>query len=417
MKTTLRVSLLCFALASTLGAESWPQWRGPNLNGVSGETNLPVRWSKTENIAWKLALPPLSGSTPIVWENRIFLSIADKEDLYLWCVDRRDGSVLWKRLLGGGNMKTRKENMSSPSPVTDGRHVWIITGTGILKAFDMTGNEVWSRDIPADYGPFGLNFGYASSPLLLEGSLYVQVIHGMNTRQSSYLLRIEAASGKTVWRVDRPSPARDESKDAYTTPTVARHAAGVEIVTSGADVVTGYDPDTGRELWRVLGLNPDDDNGYRIVASPVAIGDLIIAPSRQRPLLALRSGGRGDISTSHVMWSFAKGPDVPTPVSDGTYLYVVADNGVLTCLDVKSGKEVYRQRMRSSTYSGSPVLADGKIYVTNEDGVTIVVRAGPVFEVLAENNLDDYTLSSPAVSNGQIFIRTNEFLYAIAAGK
>jgi outer membrane protein assembly factor BamB len=198
---------------------------------------------------------------------------------------------------------------------------------------------------------------------------------------------------------------------------VARHAAGVEIVTSGADVVTGYDPDTGRELWRVLGLNPDDDNGYRIVASPVAIGDLIIAPSRQRPLLALRSGGRGDISTSHVMWSFAKGPDVPTPVSDGTYLYVVADNGVLTCLDVKSGKEVYRQRMRSSTYSGSPVLADGKIYVTNEDGVTIVVRAGPVFEVLAENNLDDYTLSSPAVSNGQIFIRTNEFLYAIAAGK
>jgi outer membrane protein assembly factor BamB len=417
MKTLLWRSLLCCAFASTLFAESWPQWRGPNLNGVSGETNLPVRWSKTENIAWKLQLPPLSGSTPIVWEDRIFLSVAEKEDLYLWCVDRQNGSVLWKRLLGGGNMKTRKENMSSPSPVTDGRHVWIITGTGILKAFDMTGREAWSRDIPQDYGPFGLNFGYASSPLLHDGSLYVQVIHGMNTKQSSYLLRIDASTGKTMWRVDRPSTARDESKDAYTTPTLARHGAAVEIVVSGADVVTGYDPQTGSELWRVKGLNPDDDNGYRIVASPVAINDMIFAPSRQRPLLALQGGGRGDISNSHVLWSFAKGPDVPTPVSDGNYLYVVADNGVLTCLEVKTGREIYRQRMPSSTYTGSPILADGKIYVTNEDGLTVVVKAGPVFEILAENDLDDYTLSSPAVSGGQIFIRTNGFLYAIAARK
>jgi outer membrane protein assembly factor BamB len=178
--------------------------------------------------------------------------------------------------------------------------------------------------------------------------------------------------------------------------------------------VTGHDPATGRELWRANGLNPDNDGSYRIVASPVVHGDMIYAPSRERPLLALKAGGRGDVTKSHVVWSFNNGPDVPTPVSDGTYLYVVNDRGIMFCLDAKTGKEIYgRQRLKPGTYSGSPVLADGKIYLTNEDGLTSVIKAGPVFELLAENDFDDYTLSSPAVSGGQIFFRTAKFLYAI----
>jgi outer membrane protein assembly factor BamB len=171
---------------------------------------------------------------------------------------------------------------------------------------------------------------------------------------------------------------------------------------------------TGKELWRANGLNPDNDGSYRIVASPVVHGDMIYAPSRERPLLALKAGGRGDITKSHVAWSFNNGPDVPTPVSDGTYLYVVNDRGIMFCLDAKTGKEIYgRQRLKPGTYSGSPVLADGKIYLTNEDGLTSVIKAGPVFELIAENDFDDYTLSSPAVSGGQIFFRTAKFLYAI----
>jgi outer membrane protein assembly factor BamB len=167
-------------------------------------------------------------------------------------------------------------------------------------------------------------------------------------------------------------------------------------------------------LWRASGLNPTNNPAYRIVASPFVFGDLIYAPTRERPMLALRAGGRGDVTTSHRVWAFDSGPDVPTPVTDGTHLYIVRDNGVMFCLDAKTGSTIYGpQRLRPGTYSGSPVLADGKIYVTNEDGVTVVVRAGPQFELLAENDLGEYTLSSPAVSEGQIFIRTDAALYAI----
>ena len=270
------------------------------------------------------------------------------------------------------------------------------------------------RDIQREYGRFGLQWGYGSSPLLHEDALYVQVLHGMRTNDPSYLLRIDKATGKTVWRVERPTQARFESPDAYTTPALLRYGTATEIVVTGGDVVTGHDPATGRELWRANGLNPSNDGSYRIVASPVVYGDIIVAPSRERPIIALRSGGRGDVTRSHVLWSSGNGSDVPTPVTDGTYLYVVNDRGIMWCIDLKTGKDVYsRQRVRSATYSGSLVIAEGRIYVTNEDGVTVVVKAGPTFQVLAENDLDDYTLSSPAISDGQIFIRTSRFLYAI----
>jgi outer membrane protein assembly factor BamB len=420
MKRTygLKKDLLLFALLFTqvtlLSAENWPQWRGPALNGISGERGLPVRWSTTEQITWKLALPAWSGSTPIVWGDRIFLNVAEGTDLYLWCVNRTDGAPRWKRHLSDGNERMQKQNMSSPSPVTDGRRVWVMTGTGILKSFDLDGKELWARDIQKDYGRFGLNWGYGSSPLLYGDGLFVQVLHGMRTDDPSYVLRLDAATGKTIWRVERPTPARFESPDSYTTPALVQHGATTELVITGGDVVTGHDPATGKELWRANGLNPDNDGSYRIVASPVVHGELIVAPTRERPMLVLKAGGRGDVTKSHVLWSFRNGPDVPTPVTDGTFLYVINDRGIMWCLDLKTGKEIYgRQRLRPGTYSGSPVLADGKIYVTNEDGLTSVVKAGSSFQILAENDFDDYTLSSPAISDGQIFIRTRKFLYCI----
>jgi outer membrane protein assembly factor BamB len=399
---------------SPLTAEDWPQWRGPMLNGTSSEKNLPVRWSTTENVTWKLAMPERSGSTPIVWGDHVFLNVGEGSSLALWAVDRTSGAVRWKRPLGNGNRRMMKQQMSSPSPVTDGRSVWVMTGTGVLKAFDFSGKELWSRDIQTDYGRFGLQWGYASSPLLFEDSLYVQVLHGMHTDDPSYLLRIDKATGKTTWRVLRMTRARFESPDAYTTPALVRQGKSLEIVITGGDVVTGHDLATGQEIWRADGLNPDNDGSYRIVASPVVHGDLLFAPSRERPLLALKPGGRGDVSKSHVLWSFNNGPDVPTPVTDGTYLYSINDRGILYCLDARTGKVVYGpQRLRNATYSGSAVLADGKIYITDEDGVTTVIRSGPKFELLSENDLQDYTLSSPAVSDGQIFVRTASFIYAI----
>ena len=407
-------TILLAAFPGLATAGNWPQWRGPMANGLSEETGLPTKWTTTENITWKLPLPGLSGSTPIVWGNHIFLNVAENGSLFLWAVDREKGVPLWKQHLGDGDNKQRKHNMSTPSPVTDGRNVWIMTGTGILKAFDFKGKEVWARDLQKEYGAFGLNWGYGSSPMLHDDSLYVQVLHGMKTDDPSYVLRINKTSGKTIWKVERATKAERESPDAYTTPALLRHDGKLEVVITGADVVTGHDLATGAELWRVNGLNPTNNGAYRIVASPVVHNDIIIAPTRVRPMLVLKPGGKGDVTASHVLWSFNDGPDVPTPVTDGTYTYVVNDRGIMWCLEARTGKEIYgQQRLRPGTYSGSVVLADGKLYVTNEDGVTSVVKAGPAFEILAENALEDYSLSSPALSDGQIFLRTTGALWAI----
>ena len=418
---TLSLALVCVAGAS-LAADNWPQWRGPFMNGVSDAKGLPLKWSSEtgENIAWKLPMPSRSGATPIIWNNHIFLNVATAErdgNVELWAVDRSKGTVMWKRPLSGGNHMERKQNMSTPSPVTDGNAVWVMTGTGILKAFDFSGTELWTRDIQKDYGRFGLNWGYASSPLLHRDALYVQVLHGMKTDDPSYVMRIDAKSGKTLWKVDRPTEAIQESPDAYTTPALLEYSGKTEIVITGGDVVTGHDPATGKELWRSKGLNPDNIPSYRIVSSPIVAAGLVIAPTRVKPMLAIKPGGTGDVTTTHRAWSFDRGPDVPSPVSDGKLLYSVDDRGVVHALDVKTGAIVYGpERLKNDSYSASPVLVEGRIYVTSENtGVTSVFAAGPKFQVLAENPLNDYCLSSPAIVDGQLFIRTTQFLWAIGA--
>ena len=304
--------------------------------------------------------------------------------------------------------------MSSPSPVTDGQNVYVMTGTGSLKGFDFDGNLLWARDIQKDYGRFGLNWGYASSPLLFEDSLYLQVLHGMRTDDPSYILRIDKKTGKTLWRVERPTDAIRESPDSYSTPALLRYDGKTEIVITGGDCATGHDAATGKELWRLNGLNHRNDPYYRTIASPLVAGGLIYASSRVRPLVAIRTGGRYDISESHRVWSTDNGPDVPTPVTDGKYFYIVNDKGITWCLNAKTGETIWGpERIEMGIYSSSPVLADGKIYITSEDGITTVMKAGPNFEILAKNNLDDYSLSSVAISDGQLFLRTAQYLYCI----
>jgi outer membrane protein assembly factor BamB len=399
------------------------QGRG-RRGGGEGRPLTPVTCDNivTTNVAWKLPLPAYSGSTPIIWGDTIFLNVATAANtgsIELWAVDRTRPSVLWKRPIVDANHMERKQNMSSPSPVTDGQHVWVMTGLGVLKAFDFAGNELWMRDIQADYGRFGLNWGYASSPLLQGDALYVQVLHGMKTDDPSYVLKIDKLTGKTLWRVERPTPAVHESPDSYTTPAWIEANGRAELIVTGGDVVSGHDPATGKEYWRADVLNPQRGSAYRIIASPTIVDGLIIAPTRNNPLVAMRPGGSGDVADSHVAWTFAQGPDVPTPVSDGKLLYIVRDTGVVFALDVKTGATVYGpERLPPGTYSASPILADGKIYVTTEEeGVTTVFRAGPTFEILASNRLLDdcspYCLSTVAVSEGQLFLRTSSFLWAI----
>ena len=420
------VCVLAF-IPLTVFADNWPQWRGPNQNGISTAENLPSSWTLEENMVWKTKLPSWSGSTPIIWEDRIFLTSPSPAqtpeeqepggpEIYILCLSRKDGSEIWRYKLDEGNRLWRKQNNTSPSPVTDGKTVWVVTGNGVVTNLTMDGKVIWTRNLQKDYGDFGLNWGYASSPILYDGKLIMQVLHGMHTDDPSYIVAFTAKDGKDVWRVERPTDAPRESPDSYTTPALLEKDGQTQIVITGGDYVTGHDPDTGKEIWRAGGLNPQKRGNYRIVASPVVANDMIYAPTRQRPLLALPAGGKGDVSDSVVwQWTGAGAPDVPTPICDGKYFYMVDDRGLATCLDAKTGEVIWGpERTSQGIVSASPHLADGKLYLLNEYAVTTVLAAGPEFKLLGTNELDGtYTLSSPVSAGSQLFIRTATHLYCI----
>ncbi|MXY68890.1 MAG: PQQ-binding-like beta-propeller repeat protein [Acidobacteriia bacterium] len=429
-----RLLITLVAIAGLAAAnDSWPQWRGPNLDGTSTSTGLPVRWSTSENVVWRTKLPSWAAATPIIWGDTVFVTSAekgsslnrpnsrlfqggdaDRDQLYLIAISRQDGKVRWQQSIGRGNRIGNKQNMASPSPVTDGEHVWVANGNGEVRCFDFSGRQIWLRDLQADYGKFGVQFGYGSSPLLHQGVLYLQNLQGMYTDDPSYVLAMDAKSGKTLWKVDRPTDGEHETPDSYSTATLAKVGEKFILIVSGAGYVTGHDLQTGREVWRAGGLNPNNARNYRTIASSLVVDDIVLVPSRRRPFIAFRTDGRGDVTESKKLWSTDYGPDVPTPTSDGKRLYIIDDKGISLNLKVSDGSTIWdRTRIEPGTYSASPLLADGKIYAISEEGTTTVLKAGDEFEILAVNRLDDYTLASPAAAGNQIFIRTAEYLYCI----
>jgi len=337
------------------------------------------------------------------------------------CVSKKDGRILWKRTLDDKNQIHNKQNDATPSPVTDGKHVWAVTGTGKVAAFDMDGKLIWKKDLQQDYGPFGHNWGYGSSPLLHNGRLIIEVLHGMRTDDPSYIVSLNAETGKVQWRQERPTDAVRESPDAYTTPVILEYKNQTQIVISGGDYITGHDIKTGKEIWRAGGLNPLKRPNYRIVPTPIVVDGLIYAPSRKKPLLALKVGGAGDITESHLVWKYegSAAPDVPSPVCDGTRFYMVDDRGLVTCLDAKTGALIWGpETTTEGIVSASPILAGGRLYIINENGVTSIASVGEEFKLLGTNELDGtYTLASPAVSGSQLFIRTSSHLYCIEQEK
>jgi outer membrane protein assembly factor BamB len=441
------VAVVSVAVVSAGANENWPQWRGPTGNGISDSKNLPTTWSleKNENIVWKTELPSWSGGTPIIWGDHIFVtSPSPKEDrppappsqdtakggkggrpkrdpggdkLLVLCLSKKNGSLKWSVELDHGNETYNKQNATSPSPVTDGKHVWVMTGNGVLTALDFDGKKVWTHNLQQEYGKFGLNWGYGSSPLLLNGNVIVEVLHGHKTDDPSYVVSFKGEDGKVNWRTERPTDAPNEAPDSYSTPALLMVDGKPQIVISGGDYVTGHDPVTGEELWRAGGLNPLKDGFFRSVNSPVVADGMIYAGTRKKPVLALKAGGKGDVTESHLVWKWdaGGGPDVPTPVSDGKYYYMVADDNVITVIDAKTGKQIYQNRLGvGATIDSSPLLADGKLYITGENAATVVLAAGPEYKELARNELDGtFTLSSIAVSGQQLFIRTSTHLYCI----
>jgi outer membrane protein assembly factor BamB len=344
----------------------------------------------------------------------------EKSDkIFLMALNRKTGAERWRAEVDTGNELHRKQNSASPSPITDGKYLWVMTGHLRLACFTMDGKLVWKRDLVADYGHVGLNHGYASTPLLDGGRLYIQVVHGYKSDNPSYTAAVDKLTGKTIWKHLRPAPGVMESKDNYGTPQMAVVKGKKELVIFGGDIATGQDPDTGAELWRIGGFNPANFNMNRTISSLLVIGDqVVIGGNRGRPYIAFRAGGRGDVTGKNEVWNNNLGADVPTPASDGKLLYVLNDKGFYNLMDLASGKVIYEgQRIEPGSYSSSPLLADGKLYAINEDGTTTVTKAGTEFAVLGVNKLDGYTLASPIAADNQLFIRTGEALYCIGNKK
>jgi outer membrane protein assembly factor BamB len=414
MKPT--ILLIALLLAAPAFAEHWPQWRGPNGNGVSGEIHLPTKWSETENIAWKLPLPGPAGATPAVWGDRIFLTTIDNGEVALMCVTTA-GKELWKRTVGKGGGKSRGDegNNASPSPSTDGKHVWAFFGTGDLVCFDFDGNQVWHADIQQRYGKFHYGFGQHMTPLLDGDRLYLQLIHS----KTAHVVALDKTTGDEIWKVERKSDGHSECYHSYASPILWRSGDSALLVTHGNDYAIGHKLTDGGEVFRVADLNPKSKYNatLRFVASPVATADLIVVPTAKNgPVVAIKPSATGLITagTEGEAWRRPNNtPDVPSPLVHEGLVYLCRESGVLLCIDAKTGQELYQERLHNHKHRGSPVYADGKVYTVSRDGVVCVVKAGRKFELLATNKLNDQIAASPVVAGGRIYLRGFEHLYAI----
>jgi len=416
-KRLLLASLLIACATASASAENWPQWRGPLNDGISTEKNLPTKWSATEGVLWKLPMPGMSGATPAIWNDRIFITSADGDDLVLICASTA-GKELWKTKISKGDSKSRSDegNAASPSPSTDGKHVWACFGTGDLACVDFDGKIVWSVNLPQRYGKFRYGFGMHMTPVLHGDHLYIQLIHSI----PAHVICLEKATGKEVWKVERKSDGRAECEHSYSSPVIWQKGSEAYLVTHGNDYTVGHKLADGSELWRVGDLNPKKNYNatLRFVASPVATSELIIVPSAKNgPVVALKPGAAGMVVTGseHEQWRRGNNtPDVPSPLVHDGLVYLCRENGVLMCLDAATGAEQYPpQRTRDHRHRASPVYADGKIYLTSRDGIVSVVKAGRTFELLSQNKMDDSISASPAISGGRIYLRGFANLYAI----
>ena len=429
--SALWIAAAC-TLAGSAAAENWPQWRGLRNDRISSEQGLPATWSKTTNVAWRTPLPGRAGATPCVWNGRLYLTSNEGDDLVLLCIEAADGRIRWKQRVTGGNTDARsgEGNSASPSPSTDGKHVWVFFGTGVLACYTVDGDEVWACDVNDRFGRIDIQFGMTSTPVLDGDALYLQLIHGaMNLddrTRTGKVVRLDAPTGRTVWEVDRVTDAQFECKHSYASPVLYRHDGREFLVVHGADCTTGHALVDGRELWRFGGLNgptPTNpkpfDNTFRFVASPgVAPGTIVIPTAKGGPTVALRVTDEltGDCTAKAgvVRWVNPLTPDVSIPVIADGLVYLLHKDGKLQCVDLETGNDVYLHRTHTGQHRTSPLLLEGRLWFGSNDGWLTVVKAGREFELLDSIDLDgEAVTASPIVADGTLYVRSYDALYAV----
>jgi outer membrane protein assembly factor BamB len=423
---------------------SWPSFRGPDASGIAEGQNLPDTWDVTtgDHILWRTPIPGLAHSSPIVWGERVFVTSAVSSDpnatfrpgLYgdgdassdqsphrwmLYAVDTVTGRIIWERVAAEGvpiDKRHVKSTYASATPATDGRIVVASFGSMGVHAYDVNGRFLWKVDLGrVELGAYDIptyEWGPASSPIIWDGLVILQC----DTQADSFLLALNAETGETVWKAER------DELPSWGTPTVGTTSDGPVLVTNASNFIRGYDPRTGAELWRLGGSS-------KITApTPVfADGLVVVASGRgpERPIFVVRPGARGDLtlpagktSSASIVWNrTGRGPYMPTPLVYRGHLYVLANNGLLDAYNLRTGEEIYRKRLDpiGSGFSASPVAADGKIYLANEDGEIFVITAGPEFKQLAMNSIGELLMATPALSQGVMYVRSLRTLTAISA--
>ena len=427
-----RLALFALCLApATLAAQDWPSFRGPGARGVADGQDLPVTWNVTtgENVRFETALPGLGHSSPIVWGEQVFLTSAETAELpplrlgdeggidlaaddaeFTWkvlAVDKRSGEILWRKDVVTARPRARrhvKSSQANATPATDGKVLAVILGSEGLFVFDLDGKELWRTDLgtldPGLFGDPSSSWGHASSPIVHQGRVIVQV----DRHTDSFLAAYDAKSGRQLWKV-----ARDE-RPGWATPTIHQGAERSELIVLGSVHARGYDPQTGGELWRFK------DEAEVKTPTPFVAGDRLILAGgyRGRPIHALPLGASGDL-TERVLWtSESGGPYTSTPVAYRGFVFSVANEGILNVWDLTSGERLHRNRTREH-HSASIVASDGKLYLAGEGGEMIVVRASKELEELARNDMGDTLMATPAISDGTLYVRTRSALFAIAS--
>ena len=424
-----KAGLIAFTCVMVIAASfaDWRNWRGPEYDGSSQAANLPNEFSldSKKNIAWMTELDGEGSSTPIVVGDRLYLTAETMGDHGLWavCLDRKSGDILWRKRVGTGR-KTARNNMASPSPVSDGERVCFLYGNGILAAFDLEGNSLWKRELESKYNRFTQKFGYSSSPLLYNGQLYVSIMRWLPPKSNepdkaekykSWLLALDPQTGKTIWDAVRPTPALKESRDSYNTPVVGRRG----IILVGGDLVTSHDPRTGQELWRYDYRAPKPrETMWRIISSPIVVDDLLIcAYPRGGRMFALRLPAKGQ--QPKMVWDKdGHMPDVCTPACEDGLLYVLDGRRKnLTCLEPESGEQVWRESMPSRTgFYASPTVADGKIYCLDRGGDVFVLAAGRQPALLGHSSLGEKDCNATIVPvDNVLYIRSPSRLFCVSS--
>lgn len=423
MRRSLCFALLFTSCISCLSAGDWPNWRGPHGNGVADGAGYPTSWDES-SVVWKFDLDGVGASTPAVYGDQIFVTTTRSNKNLLTCLGL-DGRQVWTSELGKSwEGKQGKDGTgANPSPVVDGERVFVYFKSGDFGCFDLTGRKVWSVNVFQEFAEVTtetLWWDLGTSPVLTSDAVVVTMMHS----GPSYLAAFDRGTGKLMWKHDRRTDAPREAAQSYTTPIVTKNPAGQEvIVVTGADYVTAHSAADGAELWRVGSLNPDHNEYFRSISSSVAGDGIVVAPyARGGTLTAIRMGGSGDVTGSHVIWTNQDtSADVPTPtIADGR-VFVLRDTkrarGTVDCLDLATGRTIWSGQLppHRTTYRASPIFADGRLYLARQDGTIFVVDAmGDEFKVLGENRVfSEHTIATPVLVNGSILVRTQDSLYMI----